>query len=334
MKIPSSHIVANGLKGQVGASQAKKPGAATTPEMMKLKKACQEFEAIFISYMLKSMRQGAEKSELFGDGLGSEIYKDIFDEKLADEIASTGQMKIGDALYNKYLPLIGGQKATARPEIKPIAPPSTPIQVSGSIQSPVPEKAIPQSDEIGVVTEIVTDGPILVNPAVLSDNTRVISDVTTPPKPVDQGSESAPLLAKFEDMIVLAAEKFGLEPALLRAVIAHESGGNPNATSSQGAKGLMQLIDSTARMLGVVDPFNPLENIMGGARYLSQLIDRFGGDLEKALASYNAGPGAVEKYDGIPPYKETRNYVEKVMTTFNREQNNNPVKANRENNGS
>jgi soluble lytic murein transglycosylase-like protein len=103
---------------------------------------------------------------------------------------------------------------------------------------------------------------------------------------------------------------------LIKALIRQESAGDPKAISDKGAKGLMQLMDSTAAMLGVTDPFNPSQNIMGGARYLSQLIKRFGGDLVKAIASYNAGPGAVEKYNGIPPYPETRKYVRNVMSSM------------------
>jgi soluble lytic murein transglycosylase-like protein len=117
-------------------------------------------------------------------------------------------------------------------------------------------------------------------------------------------------------MIADAAKTFELNPALLKAVIRHESGGDPHAVSPHGAKGLMQLLDSTSKLMGVIDPFNPIQNIMGGAKYLSQLISRFGGDLKKALASYNAGPAAVEKFDGIPPYAETRKYVQKILEAF------------------
>ena len=111
---------------------------------------------------------------------------------------------------------------------------------------------------------------------------------------------------------------FGLSADLIRAVILHESGGNPYAVSSKGAKGLMQLTDGTARTLGVTNPFNPVQNIFGGARYLGSLLKMFGGDLRLALASYNAGSGAVKKYGGVPPYKETQEYVKKVIQSFER----------------
>jgi len=97
------------------------------------------------------------------------------------------------------------------------------------------------------------------------------------------------------------------------ALIARESAGNPNAVSPKGAKGLMQLMDGTAREMGVKYSFSPAENINGGVKYLKNMLDSFGGDEKLALASYNAGPGAVRKYNGIPPYRETQEYVRAVL---------------------
>ena len=110
------------------------------------------------------------------------------------------------------------------------------------------------------------------------------------------------------------ANEYGIPPALFRSLITAESGWNPVAKSPAGAYGLTQLIPSTARQMGV-NPYDPIDNLRGGAKYLRKMIDMFG-DLNLALAAYNAGPGAVKRYNGIPPYRETRNYVRRVMSIY------------------
>ncbi|WP_026767626.1 lytic transglycosylase domain-containing protein [Selenomonas ruminantium] len=116
-------------------------------------------------------------------------------------------------------------------------------------------------------------------------------------------------------LIEAAARKYKVDPKLVAAVAEVESNGNQEAVSSAGAIGVMQLMPDTAASLGV-DPYNKQQNIEGGAKYLRQMLDTFGGDTKKAVAAYNAGPGAVKDYGGVPPYKETQNYVSKVLDIY------------------
>ena len=125
--------------------------------------------------------------------------------------------------------------------------------------------------------------------------------------------------ATFEDLIRDASRREGVDEHLVKAVVEAESNFNPQAVSSAGAKGLMQLMDGTARALGVRDPFDPASNVAGGVRFLRSLLDRFG-SIPLALAAYNAGPGAVERHRGRPPYEETRSYVERVLQLHRRNQ--------------
>ena len=122
----------------------------------------------------------------------------------------------------------------------------------------------------------------------------------------------------WDGVIAWAGKSHGLSPGLVKAVIHAESAFDPRAISNKGALGLMQLMPGTAEQLGVDDPFNPWQNIEAGVRYLSSLIERFDGDLSLGLAAYHAGERTVRRYSGIPPYRETRNYVRRVLTLHRR----------------
>jgi len=150
-------------------------------------------------------------------------------------------------------------------------------------------------------------------------------EVGTPPEQVlgfvpdevlDEVVGSASSRTDLEALAKDVARRHGLDPALVVAVAAVESGFRPDAVSRKGAQGLMQLMPSTAAALGVSDAFDPETNLDGGSRYLAELIALYGGDLNRALAAYNAGPGAVSRHRGVPPYRETRAYVKKVLGRY------------------
>ena len=123
---------------------------------------------------------------------------------------------------------------------------------------------------------------------------------------------------EINELIDKYADKNGLDADFVKAVINQESGFNPNATSKCGAMGLMQLMPGTAQGLGVINAYDPEQNIEGGTKYLKGLMDRFDNNKSLALAAYNAGPNAVKKYGGIPPYQETQNYVKNVLGKYER----------------
>lgn len=166
-------------------------------------------------------------------------------------------------------------------------------------------------DKVLQATSKAKFGELITNP-----NTRVNAQIYsgavsgTLPKQ-DYSSKS-----KIKELISRVSKKHGVDEKLVNALVNQESGFNPNAKSKVGAMGLMQLMPATAKGLGVTDPMDPEQNVEGGVKYLKSMLEKYNGNIILALAAYNAGPGAVDKYDGVPPYKETQNYVRSILATY------------------
>ena len=200
----------------------------------------------------------------------------------------------------------GGQKAAEQRA----------VQLQGYVNNQVQLIALPsQTADIQPFQEVLKStaqsqfGSLLTSPAA----TSVQAQISIQPQLRDYAQVSKPQLL---NMISQISKKHGVDEKLVKAVIQQESGFNPKAKSHCGAMGLMQLMPGTAKTLGVKDAFNPVQNVDGGVRHLKWLLSKYNGNTILALAAYNAGSGAVDKYDGVPPYAETQNYVKKILANY------------------
>ena len=183
----------------------------------------------------------------------------------------------------------------------------TPVEKQTEIQAP--DKAVQSFDSVLKKTAQVKFGDLLTNPT-----TKVNANIYSA-QDVSSGDKIS-AKEQIKNMVSRIEKKHGVDEKLVNALIKQESGFNPKAKSKVGAMGLMQLMPATAKGLGVTNPLDPEQNVDGGVRYLKSMLNRYNGNIILALAAYNAGPGAVDKYDGVPPYKETQNYVKSILSTY------------------
>ncbi|MBR9987296.1 MAG: lytic transglycosylase domain-containing protein [Desulfosarcina sp.] len=189
--------------------------------------------------------------------------------------------------------------------------PPVPLELASRAESDTPVvEAVPVMPSFDGAWAAPVFDVCLAFPEIEADPSRVDTRMEMPPAPAGGlPNESIP----FHGIIIQVAGRYEVDPHLIRAIILAESGYNPKAKSKKGARGLMQLMPSTAKSLGVEDIYDPEENIDGGVRYFRSLLDRFDGDVQLALAAYNAGSRHVRNYEGIPPFKATQHYIKKVL---------------------
>lgn len=251
-----------------------------------LKESAREFEGVFLNTLLKAMRKTVPENGLFNGGGATKFYRQMHDAEMAKALAEgNGGMGIADMIVRQLSRDRESEPAGSSAGRPSVGPPAPVIleryrAADGALPDPAAHKRL----------AIMAAG---------------------------QGTAVADTLDRFGSEIHAASRRSGIDPALILSVVMEESGGDPGARSPKGALGLMQLMPGTARDLGVSDRQDAGQNLEGGARYLAEMLGKFTGKLDIALAAYNAGPGTVERLGGaVPDYPETRRYVKNVLERY------------------
>jgi len=245
-----------------------------------------QFEQLFANMMVKSMRSSVPENELMPTSTGERIYTEMLDSEYADMMVSQSSLGLSDTIIRQMMAKEGAS-----------------TEASNIIDSLKAEQKF-NTARTALLKSTISGSSMDFNSEL--DGSSDISTTFTPK------------INRWNEIITKASETYGVSKNLIAAVINAESAGNPAAQSPVGAAGLMQLMPGTAKDLGVKNRLNPEENVLGGTKYLRQMLDRFNGDTKLALAAYNAGPGNVERYNGVPPFTETQNYVRRITSQLNR----------------
>jgi Rod binding domain-containing protein len=239
-----------------------------------LRKVSKDMESLFVKLLLDSMDKTVPRGEdSWDNSQAMQTWRGMLNEQLSGQLGESSPIGLAEIIFKQL-----SVDSARHKEVPPAAAGQSPPAAADNAPTAAPQA--PQAPEKA---------------------------------PSHQPYSSATQRVRgLRGLIERTAGEEGVDPALVAAMITQESGGNPEAVSPAGARGLMQLMPATARMLGVEDVFDPQQNVSGGVRYISQLMERFGGDEKLALAAYNAGPGTVDRYGGVPPYRETTDYVKRV----------------------
>ncbi|HOX26469.1 MAG TPA: transglycosylase SLT domain-containing protein [Candidatus Krumholzibacteria bacterium] len=331
-----------------GSAGGRASGNPPANDRAGLERVANQFEALFYHQLIRSLRETVPDNSFWGQSSGTKIYQQIHDQTLADRLAEGGGLGIADLIVRQFAGSVDPElEASGPPPSRPALPhlaarhlppaqaappgalPSSPAEVAPLATPAAPtapvtpagpdgeaaEPAAPTVPATPAATALATsDGRGVAayrREALAGERLAGLSRLRE--RAESLGGAAADSFARWQDELAAAAEAADVDPALLLAVMVRESGGDPDAVSPAGARGLMQLMPGTAREVGVTDHGDPRQNLHGGARYLARMLRRFGGDLDLALAAYNAGPGAVDAAGRrIPAYPETQRYVRAV----------------------
>jgi len=284
-------------------------------EKAEFAKVARGFESMFINMVYKGLKSAMLEEKKSEMTFGADTLEGYTDMAFSDELSKKGNgIGIADMIYQN---LTGDKLGNIR-----------------ELDSKTYNKFISEMKPININEKSITIKETSSILDVEKDNSFVpdegIGDEIAKNKVVKNNlsSKLEERLSNYDEFIKEASEKYSVPVNLIKSVISAESFGKSDAVSKVGAKGLMQLMDGTSKDLGVKDPFNPKDNIIGGTKYLRLMMDKFDGNLENVLSAYNAGPGNVVKHNGVPPFQETKSYINRVKHYLELYSNDKPETSN------